>query len=194
MQSTDTAEDTQANRNSMICPCCLQFVEDGGFMADAATGVIANNGKDVRLTDQQFRLAKFILDRYPLMASKEAIYDGVFMASNGEGPDIKIVDVLICKIRPALAEIGLVIETVWGKGYRIIEADPSQGLSIKDRSLRNRAPGSMTRWTPEHDETLLGLMHRKMSVTACAAIMKMPYMAVERHYRKLRPLLSEAGR
>lgn len=190
---TDIAAETPAKRNSLICPCCLQFVEDVKFLADPSTGVITNGDKEIKLTLQHFKLAKFLIDRFPLMATKEAIYDGVFMRDNGEGPDMKIIDVIVCKVRPALAEVGLVIETVWGKGYKIIEADPSEALLVKDRSIRVRAAGSMIRWTEAHDEQLLGLMRRKMKVAQAAAIMKMPYMAVERHYRKLKPMLSEAS-
>lgn len=105
---------------------------------------------------------------------------------------MKIIDVIICKIRPVMAELGLVIQTVWGKGYKLVEAQASEALLIKDQSIRLRTPGAAKRWNDELDAELLGLMRRKMSVTQCASIMKMPYMAVERHFNKLKPLLEAA--
>ncbi|KQV83267.1 helix-turn-helix domain-containing protein [Rhizobium sp. Root1220] len=181
--------DTAAKRNSIICPCCLQFVEEGTVLADPIGCQITNGTMTVKLSRQQFNLAKYLIDRFPLMADKGDIYDAVFLNHHGEGPDIKIVDVLICKIRPALADVGLVIETVWGKGYKIVMAAPSEGNAIKDASIRLRGPGSTHRWLPEHDTQLIGLMRRKFKVAACASIMKMPYMAVERHFKRLQSLV-----
>ncbi|MBM7049701.1 winged helix-turn-helix domain-containing protein [Rhizobium lusitanum] len=171
--------------NSMICPCCLQFVEGASILADPINCKIANGSQSVRFTRKQFNVAKFLVDCFPLMAEKERIYDHVFLDRHGEGPEIKIVDVMICKIRPALADIGLVIETVWGKGYKIVMADASQGNALKEASVRHRLPGSMHRWLPEHDEQLLSLMRRGMKVSACAAVMKLPYMTIERAYKRL---------
>jgi two-component system cell cycle response regulator CtrA len=36
-------------------------------------------------------------------------------------PELKIIDVFICKVRKKLAEAGApkLIETVWGRGYRM---------------------------------------------------------------------------
>lgn len=35
----------------------------------------------------------------------------------GEEPDIKIIDVFVCKLRKKLAPHGIQVETVWGRGY-----------------------------------------------------------------------------
>lgn len=178
-----------AKRNALICPCCLQFVEDSILLADPVTCQITNGEKQVKLTFQQFKLAKYLIDCFPLMATKEAIYDNVFMDMHGEGPGMKIMDIIICKVRPALADVGIAIETVWGKGYRLVAVDPSQALSLKESSIRARSPGTMRRWTKDHDEQLIDLIRRKMKVAACASIMKMPYMSVERHYKRLQALV-----
>ena len=42
--------------------------------------------------------------------------------SDGRGTSkVKTVDVVVCKVRQKLAEDGVVIETVWGSGYKINE-------------------------------------------------------------------------
>jgi len=183
------AEELPAKRNSMICPCCLQFVEDAKFLTDPVNCLITNGDKTIKLTRRQFKLAKYLLDCFPLVATKDGIYDNVYMDMHGEGPNMKIMDVVICHIRPALAEVGLVIETIWGKGYKIVEANPSEALLIKDRSIRARQLGAHRRWSEEHDTQLLEMMQRKMKVSQIAAIMRMPYMTVERHFKKLAPQL-----
>lgn len=191
-QAELTQEEVPAKRNSLICPCCLQFVEDVRFLADPNTCQITNGDKTVKLSRQQFNIAKYLIDCFPRMATKNAIYDSVLMDAHGDGPEMKIIDVIICKIRPAMADVGLVIETVWGKGYRLVEADASQAKSIIDRSIKLRLPGSHKRWSDEMDVELLQLMRRNMKVAQCAAIMKMPYMSVERHFKKMKPLV-DAG-
>lgn len=178
-----------AKRNSIICPCCLQFVDDVNILVDEIGCRITNGDKTIRLRRQHFTLAKYLIDCFPRMASKGDIYSSVFLDEHGEGPDMKIIDVTICNIRPVLADVGLVIETVWGKGYKIVMADASLGNAIKDSSIRIRTPGSAQRWRPEHDAQLLDLMRRKYKVAACASIMKMPFMAVERHYKRLLSLV-----
>jgi DNA-binding winged helix-turn-helix (wHTH) protein len=178
-----------AKRNSIICPCCLQFVDDVNILVDSIGCQITNGDKTVKLSRQQFTLAKYLIDCFPRMAEKGTIYSDVFLDEHGEGPDMKIIDVMICKIRPALADVGLVVETIWGKGYKIVMADASEGNAIKDASIRIRTPGSAQRWRPEHDEQLIDLIRRKYKVAACASIMKMPFMAVERHYKRLLSLV-----
>lgn len=193
MQAEALATEVPAKRNSLICPCCLQFVEDVRFLADPNTAQITNGDKTVKLSRQQFNVAKYLIDCFPRMATKQSIYDACFMDEHGEGPEMKIIDVVICKIRPAMADVGLVVETVWGKGYKLVEADPSEALSILDRSIRHRPAGAYKRWSDDLDVQLLALMQRKMKVAQCAAVLKMPYMAVERHYKKLKPMV-ELGR
>ncbi|QXV73564.1 helix-turn-helix transcriptional regulator protein [Rhizobium phage RHph_X2_30] len=171
--------------NALQCPCCGQAVEGVSFLADPMSQTITNGIKSVRLTAQQFEVAQLLLEVYPRMATKEAIYDRVFMKANGEGPSMKIIDVRICHIRPLLAEIGMVIETIWGKGYKVVSAAATRANEIKEASIRHRELGSAHRWKPEYDQELADLMSRKFSLTQCATKMRLPYMAVERAWKRI---------
>lgn len=179
----------QDGANVLYCPCCQQPVEGARFLADPERQIITNGARSVRLSKQQFRLAQFLIRKFPAMASKDAIYDEVFMEANGDGPDMKIVDVIICKIRPLLADVGLVIETMWGKGYRLLEEDSEMALAIKDASIRLRENGGH-RWKPEYDEKCLDLMRRKFTVATAATVLRLPYMTVERAFKRLQPQLA----
>ncbi|MCL6653510.1 hypothetical protein A6R70_14555 [Agrobacterium rubi] len=183
-------EASPAKRNSVICPCCLQFVEGASILVDPINGSITNGGNTIRLQPQHFKLAKYLLDCFPMTATNEGIYDSVFADIASGGPEAKIIGVIICKVRPALAEIGFAVETVWGRGYRLLEADPDESVLIKERSIRNRMPGSAQKWGMEHDVQLLELMSRNLKVSQIAAIMKMPYAAVERHAKALKEQVS----
>ncbi|MER9912667.1 winged helix-turn-helix domain-containing protein [Mesorhizobium sp. M0050] len=35
-------------------------------------------------------------------------------------PELKIIDVFVCKLRKKLKPLGVEIQTVWGQGYRLL--------------------------------------------------------------------------
>lgn len=176
--------------NAITCPCCHQPVEGASVLADENTLTVTNGRFTAKFTPNGFKVAQLLIRRFPAMVTKEGIYDNVFLADNGDGPEIKIVDVYICKIRPLLAELGLVIETIWGKGYKLVEADALDANAIKEASGRIGRLGASHRWTPAHDVQLLDLMKRQIKPTVCASIMRLPYMAVERNMKRLEAHLS----
>ena len=51
------------------------------------------------------------------VATKQSIMMALYSDRPGAEPEIKIVDVFICKLRKKLTPFGVVIETVWGRGY-----------------------------------------------------------------------------
>lgn len=174
--------------NVLICPCCQQAVEGREFLADPATSTITNGAITVRFTPRGFGVAKHLIDAFPRMATKDAIYDAIFCDAIGDGPETKIIDVYICRIRPAMAELGLVIETVWGKGWRLVEADATQANAIRDAGIHSLR-GRVQRWSPADDVQLLDLIRRRMKPAQCASIMRKPYMSVERRYKRLQASL-----
>ena len=54
------------------------------------------------------------------VASKNQIMTALMADRGGdEEPELKIVDVFVCKMRKKLTPFGVVIDTVWGRGYRL---------------------------------------------------------------------------
>ena len=178
--------------STIECPCCGQPVEGVKFLADPTTSVIRNAAAQVRLTPQEFRVFEYLLTKFPRLCHKDDIWSHAFMQPNGEGPELKIVDVIICKLRKKLVDVGIVIETTWGKGYKLVEVDPALVDEIKEKGIRLRDKGSALRWHPEYDEQLLDYMKRGFTVSHIAAVMKMPYGTIDRHMKALRPLLADA--
>jgi two-component system cell cycle response regulator CtrA len=39
--------------------------------------------------------------------------------TDDETPEIKIIDVFVCKLRKKLADYGVTVETIWGEGYKL---------------------------------------------------------------------------
>lgn len=70
------------------------------------------------LTATEERAFKALLSREQW--TRESLLASIYLDANeSDIPDIKIIDVMICKIRKKLKHLGIEIETFWGKGYRI---------------------------------------------------------------------------
>lgn len=53
------------------------------------------------------------------MATKEAMLSHLYSDRPNDVPELKIVDVFICKMRRKLQPFGITIDTVWGRGYAL---------------------------------------------------------------------------
>lgn len=63
--------------------------------------------------------------------TKDRIMSALYgLRSDVEEPDIKIVDVLVCKARRKLAGFGIKIGTIWGQGYSMDEASRARCRDI----------------------------------------------------------------
>ncbi len=72
------------------------------------------------LTHSQSRIVGFLRRCAGRVCTKQQIMDAMFYdRAIDETPGIKIVDVQVCKIRARRPDI--IIETVWGHGYRFIK-------------------------------------------------------------------------
>ena len=106
--------------------------------------------RPVRLTNKEFSLFELLVLRKGAMLSKDAIlnhlYDGM------DEPEMKIVDVFVCKLRKKLADAGAgdLIGTVWGRGYIAREpAAPAARASVPARPGRGVVPEAMPKSFPE---------------------------------------------
>ena len=77
------------------------------------------NGVRVHFTPREFGILELLTLRRNTILTKEIMLDHLY--GGMDEPDIKIIDVFICKIRSKLAKAGMpnLIRTVWGRGYSI---------------------------------------------------------------------------
>jgi len=74
-------------------------------------------GNEVHLTGKEYAILELLVLRKGMVLTKEAflnhLYGGI------DEPEMKIIDVFICKLRKKLAAAGggNLIGTVWGRGY-----------------------------------------------------------------------------
>ncbi|MFQ3595523.1 MAG: response regulator transcription factor [Sphingomonadaceae bacterium] len=80
-------------------------------------------GTTVPLTGKEFQCLAFLAMRRGTTVTKEMFLAHLY--GGQDEPEMKIIDVFICKLRRKLSEAGSppVIETVWGRGYTIPNED-----------------------------------------------------------------------
>lgn len=79
-------------------------------------------GKQVPLTGKEYAILELLALRRGFVISKETFLNHLY--GGMDEPEIKIVDVFICKLRKKLSCAGAInlITTVWGRGYMIHHA------------------------------------------------------------------------
>lgn len=107
----------------VLCPTCNQPMPDGDHtvidLGDRKTLVI--RGSYVRLTPNQKQLFLSLWRRRPRYVRHGTIMDDLYGLEPEEAwPDQKIIDVYVCKLRRALKDTPIDVETSWGEGFRVV--------------------------------------------------------------------------
>ncbi|MGS4915699.1 response regulator transcription factor CtrA [Mameliella alba] len=92
---------------------------------DAKTVEVA--GKPVHLTGKEYQMLELLSLRKGTTLTKEMFLNHLY--GGMDEPELKIIDVVICKLRKKLSEAtgdDNYIETVWGRGYVLRDPEPSQ--------------------------------------------------------------------
>ena len=107
------------------CPCCGHALRtDQDIRIDMDGGFIVAKGEVTRLTESEFNIFLRLWKAKPRMVTREQLMSEAYWLRNDQDePDIKIIDVMICKVRKKLLPLGVGIDTVWGRGYRILEQE-----------------------------------------------------------------------
>jgi two-component system cell cycle response regulator CtrA len=75
------------------------------------------NGESVHFTPSEFRILVLLARKTGETVTKAMIMDHLY--GGIDEPEIKIIDIFICKIRKKIPGPPGLIQTVWGRGYRI---------------------------------------------------------------------------
>ncbi|MGI4801446.1 MAG: response regulator transcription factor [Janthinobacterium lividum] len=91
----------------------------GGLTLDVDSHDVVANGVRVHFTFKEFAILELLVLRRNMILNKETILSQIY--GGMDDPEIKIIDVFICKIRSKLSKAGLptIISTVWGRGYSV---------------------------------------------------------------------------
>ena len=82
-------------------------------------------GTSVHLTGKEYAILELLTLRKGVVMTKEAFLNHLY--GGMDEPEVKIIDVFICKLRKKLAQAGAdnLIATVWGRGYVLREPNPA---------------------------------------------------------------------
>ena len=94
----------------------------GPIVLDMDSNIVTVNGNTVHLTEKEYRILELLFLRGGSIVAKESFLNHLY--GGNDEPDIKIIDVFVCKLRRklSLAGAGEVITTVWGRGYIVRDA------------------------------------------------------------------------
>ncbi|MGC9417330.1 MAG: response regulator transcription factor CtrA [Rhodovulum sp.] len=84
-------------------------------------------GKPVHLTGKEYQMLELLSLRKGTTLTKEMFLNHLY--GGMDEPELKIIDVFICKLRKKLAQATggeTYIETVWGRGYVLRDPEPSR--------------------------------------------------------------------
>jgi two-component system, cell cycle response regulator CtrA len=78
-------------------------------------------GRQVHLTGKEYAILELMVLRKGMVLTKEAFLNHLY--GGMDEPEMKIIDVFICKLRKKLAQGGVdnIISTIWGRGYMVRE-------------------------------------------------------------------------
>jgi two-component system cell cycle response regulator CtrA len=93
-------------------------IQTGDLVLNVDTRTVEVNGARVHLTAKEYQLLELLSLHKGITLTKEVIMNHLY--NDMEEPEIKIIDVFVCKLRKKLADASsgkTYIETVWGRGY-----------------------------------------------------------------------------
>ena len=122
-------------------------ISAGPITVNLDTKICSVDGKPVRLTRKEYGLVELLALRLEQTVTKEAVMNHLY--GGMDEPELKIVDVFICKLRKKLSEAAggaNHIETVWGTGYRLVAepvkprfpAGTNRAFDCRTRTLSDR--------------------------------------------------------
>jgi len=88
----------------------------GGLCVDMTNRTVSIDGEQAHLTGKEYEMLELLALRQGQVVTKEAFMSHLYQER--DEPEIKIIDVLICKLRKKVPGY---IETVWGRGYVLRE-------------------------------------------------------------------------
>ena len=147
---TILANETSASSNDSV-------VRVDGLYVNFDTKTVEVNGARVHLTGKEYQMLELLSRRKGTTTTKEMFLDHLY--GGMEEPELKIIEVFICKLRKklAIASNGKnYIETVWGRGYALIDLDAAAPAHPATPSLPLR---------PERPEFVVGPRGERLTLT-----------------------------
>jgi two-component system cell cycle response regulator CtrA len=112
-------------------------ITTGELTVNLDTKTVEVNSQRVHLTGKEYQMLELLSLRKGTTLTKEMFLNHLY--GGMDEPELKIIDVFICKLRKKLSEAtdgDNYIETVWGRGYVLRDPEP---VSATDDPVAMRA-------------------------------------------------------
>ncbi|WP_338548055.1 response regulator transcription factor CtrA [Roseovarius phycicola] len=103
------------------------IIKTGMVSVNLDAKTVEADGKTVHLTGKEYQMLELLSLRKGTTLTKEMFLNHLY--GGMDEPELKIIDVFICKLRKKLAEATdgeNYIETVWGRGYVLRDPEPKE--------------------------------------------------------------------
>jgi len=99
------------------------MLQVGALQLNLESREVVVEGHAVHLTGKEYAILELLVLRKGVVLTKESFLNHLY--GGMDEPEIKIIDVFICKLRKKLADAGVrnLIGTVWGRGYILKDSD-----------------------------------------------------------------------
>ncbi|MEC3860211.1 response regulator transcription factor [Mesobacterium sp. TK19101] len=104
------------------------IIHTGKVSVNLDAKTVEVDGKQVHLTGKEYQMLELLSLRKGTTLTKEMFLNHLY--GGMDEPELKIIDVFICKLRKKLSEATgeeSYIETVWGRGYVLRDPQPKTG-------------------------------------------------------------------
>ncbi len=99
-----------------------KVIQSGSLAVNIDSHTVKIDSRSIHLTNKEYQVLELLVLRKGKIVAKRTLLDHLY--GGMDEPDIKIIDVFVCKIRKKLAPAGggeSYIETHWGRGYVLRE-------------------------------------------------------------------------
>ncbi len=102
------------------------IIHTGKIAVNLDAKSVESGGQTVHLTGKEYQMLELLSLRKGTTLTKEMFLNHLY--GGMDEPELKIIDVFICKLRKKLAQVTggeTYIETVWGRGYVLRDPEPA---------------------------------------------------------------------
>ena len=147
MSTVTVAHEASPAVRGSSAPNCPSSIRIGDLVVHLNTRVVSVNDQRVHLTGKEYGILELLSMRKDTTVTKDMLLNHLY--GGVDEPDLKIIDVFVCKLRKKLAQATggkHYIETVWGRGYVLRDLAPRSATRLLtspvDRDVRNDEAGS----------------------------------------------------
>jgi two-component system cell cycle response regulator CtrA len=108
------------------------IIRTGRLVVNMDTRAVEIDGRRLHVTGKEYSILELLSLRKGTTLTKEMFLDHLY--GGMDEPELKIIDVFICKLRKKLAQATggqHYIETVWGRGYMLKDPEPAERRAVE---------------------------------------------------------------